>query len=92
MNRCERKLFSFLIGNMKDMETELRAQSIVLEALASKIVDIHELGEALTLARNSQEMQKLVHDKYRYVGKANAVGSEWTESTSGKNKTGTLMH
>lgn len=67
MNTRNEKLLSFLIGNMKDMELELRAQSMVLEAIATRVVDIDHLSEALDMARNSNGMRHLVAEKYRLL-------------------------
>ena len=65
MDRYEKDIFAVLVDNMREMETELRAQSIVFEALASKVVDVQGMGEAPALARESQVMRKLVLDKYQ---------------------------
>ncbi|MGI4829463.1 MAG: hypothetical protein ACRYFU_14900 [Janthinobacterium lividum] len=72
MNRYERDLFAFLIGNMKEMETELRAHSIVFEAMANRVITAEKIGESLTMARNSTELHKLVREKYRLLGKFDA--------------------
>lgn len=62
--KTQEKLLVFLTENMKEMELELRAQSIVLEALAEKIIAVDELKDALAWARNSTAMKEFVRDKY----------------------------
>lgn len=57
-------LLAFLMDNMKEMEMELRAQSIVLEAVAQKMIGVDDLDKALTWARGSTAMLQYVHAKY----------------------------
>jgi hypothetical protein len=64
VNTRTEKLFSFLVGNMKDMEIELRAQSMVLDALAKRVIDVDHLDQALDMARASTAMRGLVEEKY----------------------------
>ncbi len=55
----------FLVSNMKEMETELRAHSIVLEALEQQVITPDEIPGSLTLARQSHAMLAFVEEKYR---------------------------
>lgn len=57
-------ILRFLANNMKEMEIELRAQSIVLEAVALGIVGVDDLNRALELSRSSAAMLELVESKY----------------------------
>lgn len=71
MTQREKKqstLLAFLTDNMREMETELRAQSIVLEALAQGVIGVHEMERALSWARGSTSMLKFVENKYATVG------------------------
>ncbi len=76
MDRCERDLFAFLIGNMKDMELELRAQSLVFEALAEKVIAPENLREALDAARESTAMRELVREKYALLASSGVAADE----------------
>ena len=60
-------LLAFLIDNMREMETELRAHSIVLEAIALGVVPVEEMEHALTLARGSEAMLNFVRGKYASI-------------------------
>ncbi len=53
-----------LTTNMKEMETELRAHSIVLEALTEGVIEPSQMGEALLWARNSSSMLEFMRKKY----------------------------
>lgn len=64
MKKRNTKLFGFLLGNMKEMEIELRAQSMVFEALATKVIGVDDLSGALASARNSVAMREMVRTKY----------------------------
>lgn len=57
-------LFTFLVDNMKEMEKELRAHSIVMEALAKKVVRTEDLEQAMQWARGSAAMLQFVDAKY----------------------------
>ncbi len=55
---------AFLTENMKEMEIELRAQSIVLDALGAGIVEVRDLQDAMRMARKSEAMLAFVERKY----------------------------
>ena len=57
-------LLTFLVDNMKEMEKELRAHSIVMEALAKKLVRTDDLEQAMQWARGSAAMLQYVDAKY----------------------------
>jgi hypothetical protein len=58
------RTIAFLMSNMKEMEIELRAQSIALDALGEGIIEISELQNALRMARTSEAMLQFVEKKY----------------------------
>ena len=58
------QLLVLLTDNMREMETELRAHSIVLEALTERVIEPEEIGEALLWARSSTAMLDFVAKKY----------------------------
>ena len=62
--RKQHQLLLLLTENMKEMETELRAHSIVLEALAEGVIGPEEIGESLAWARSSTAMLQFVKTKY----------------------------
>ena len=89
------RLLAFLLHNMKEMEIELRAQSIVFEALEEKIVGPNDLGNALISARNSTGMLEFVAEKYSlleklYPGPGSARTLPEFEAWGGFNKPDTL--
>ncbi len=59
-----KRTIEFLTSNMKEMEIELRAQSIALEALGAGIVEVHDMQDALKMARSSESMLTFVEQKY----------------------------
>jgi len=63
------KTIDFLTANMKEMEIELRAQSIALDALGSGLVKPRELQDALKMARSSEAMLTYVEQKYEHLRK-----------------------
>ena len=63
------KTIEFLTANMKEMEIELRAQSIALDALGSGLVKPRELQDALKMARSSEAMLTYVEQKYEHLRK-----------------------
>jgi hypothetical protein len=69
----QQQLLVLLTNNMKEMETELRAHSIVLEALTEEVIEPAQIGQALTWARNSTAMLSFVADKYAAFEKLTAV-------------------
>jgi len=58
------RTIAFLTANMKEMEIELRAQSIALDALGQGIIEISGLQDALAMARRSEAMLAFVEQKY----------------------------
>ena len=55
----------FLAANMKEMEIELRAHSIALDAMGRGIIEPEGMRDALDMARNSEAMLDYVDEKYR---------------------------
>ena len=61
----QHKAITFLLANMQEMETELRAQSITLDALSRGVVRPADIRSAMSMARSSTAMLALVNQKYR---------------------------
>ena len=59
-----KRTIEFLTSNMKEMEIELRAQSIALEALGAGLVELADMQDALRMARSSESMLTFVEQKY----------------------------
>ena len=76
-------LITFLVENMKDMEKELRAHSIVMEALAKKVVRTDDLEKALQMARDSAAMLQFVDAKYASLDEIVAGARSLGESAEG---------
>jgi len=68
----QQQLLVLLTNNMKEMETELRAHSIVLEALTEEVIEPAQIGEALVWARRSTSMLSFMADKYAVFEKLTA--------------------
>jgi hypothetical protein len=93
--RQQQKLLVLLTQNMKEMETELRAHSIVLEALTEGVIEPSQMGEALIWARESTAMLDFVNKKYLLVEKmcATAGPAQVKPATPfGLGKIDTLIH
>ena len=58
------RIIAFLTENMKEMEIELRAQSIALDALGAGIVAVCDLQDAMRMARQSEAMLAFIERKY----------------------------
>lgn len=65
----EKSQLAFLVDNMMEMEIELRAHSILLDALVEKVITLEEVPENLQLARQAPSMLAYVGEKYRLFSK-----------------------
>ncbi|MGI4830029.1 MAG: hypothetical protein ACRYFU_17795 [Janthinobacterium lividum] len=70
---------AFMLANMMEMEIELRAHSILLDALVQQVITVEEIPENLQLARRAPSMLAYVGEKYRLLGKLPSHGSEDNE-------------
>jgi|GEM_PF-5332730 len=77
----QQNLLLLITENMKEMETELRAHSIVFEALADGVIESDQIGEGLEWARNSTAMLDFVRRKYLALEKLCATGTDTTENS-----------
>ena len=56
-----------LVANMQLLELELRAHSILLEALKEGVIQPNEIPSSLDLARQSPAMLDFVREKYNRI-------------------------
>jgi hypothetical protein len=70
----QEQLLVLLTDNMREMETELRAHSIVLEALTERVIEPEQIGEALLWARSSTAMLEFIARKYELFEKVFTTG------------------
>jgi hypothetical protein len=77
----QQNLLLLITENMKEMETELRAHSIVFEALADGVIASDQIAEGLDWARNSTAMLEFVRKKYLALEKLCATGTAPAENS-----------
>ena len=63
----------FVTRNMKELELELRAHSMVLEAVQQGVIAPEQIGIGLQSARLSPAMLGFVEEKYRQVAERLAL-------------------
>jgi hypothetical protein len=90
------RTIAFLLGNMKEMEIELRAQSITFEALGQGIVDVRDLQDSLHMARESEAMLAFVDRKYQQLREllpltTDAPADDEIAKLVGKSKSASLL-